>query len=251
MKLFRPRPSSRTSRRPSQSRRPAPRYRQGRDRHRDLRRRDPNNSSPPASRTVKREEAFLREELVDLGPASLSRGPVLLYPHHVWALLRRPLMIGAMLLALALGVVISVVAENVTGNFLWSPRRRSGRRRLPALRPGDRGARRPPERRCEGRRCACASRDVIGWPRAISEKSRGHARELRAARASIARPQRLIWTMADLRATTRISIRRSLAVAEELERVRDAGYLGGPAGGLRAWPRHIWTPRCRSVWEAP
>lgn len=62
------------------------------------------------------EEAFLREELVDLGPAGLSRGPVLLYPRHLWALLRRPSMVAAMLLALALGVVISVVAENVN----WS-----------------------------------------------------------------------------------------------------------------------------------
>lgn len=61
----------------------------------------------------KREEAFLREELVDLGPAGLSRGPVLLYPRHLRALMRQPLMAGAMLIALALGVVISVLAENV------------------------------------------------------------------------------------------------------------------------------------------
>lgn len=48
------------------------------------------------------EEAFDRRELVDLGPAGLSRGPVLHYPRHLWALLRKPAVMISMLLTIAI-----------------------------------------------------------------------------------------------------------------------------------------------------
>jgi len=56
-------------------------------------------------------EAFDRRELIDIGPASYTRGVVMLYPRHLLAMLKKGSVISACVLAIALGIGLNLAKQ--------------------------------------------------------------------------------------------------------------------------------------------
>jgi len=56
-------------------------------------------------------EAFDQRELVDIGPQQLSGDVVMLYPRHLWAVLKKPLVLAAFVLAFFVGIITKLAVN--------------------------------------------------------------------------------------------------------------------------------------------